>query len=314
MTTSEADMHTEARSSRPSARLVAVARAAGLGLAYAASLTALALPVGVGYFAYQRWIGGQSLQEASLHLEDALLLLQAVAAALGMLAAFVWVRFLLRNVDREGDLRALGMASRPRGWARFALGAAGGAAVAGISIALAFALGDLRLGPSHWQVEGGADVAVDLIGALVAILCSVIGEELVFRGYMTWTLRRAWPAGAAVVWSAILFAGYRALMAPSSTLVLLNTLAAGVVLAGLFRLTGSLHVSIGARLGWAAVIGLVFSLPVAGSPVEGVLYSLPTAGLALGRAFGPEGSWILLALLAVGVALVTAAGLSRRAH
>jgi hypothetical protein len=69
--TSEADMPKEAIPSQPVSRLAALARATLLTLGYAATLTALALPVGVGYFSYQRWIGGRSLQETSLHLDDA---------------------------------------------------------------------------------------------------------------------------------------------------------------------------------------------------------------------------------------------------
>jgi hypothetical protein len=106
---------------------------------------------------------------------------------LGLLAAFAWVRFMQRRVDRGGDLRALGLASVPRGWVRFALGVAGGAVLAGVLVALAFAGGDLQLGPSHWRVEGGGDVAIDLIGALIVLVCALVGEELIFRGYLTWT-------------------------------------------------------------------------------------------------------------------------------
>lgn len=306
-------MPKEAIPSQPASRLAALARAALLTLGYAATLTALALPVGVGYFSYQRWIGGRSLQETSLHLEDALSLLQAVAGILGLLAAFAWVRFMQRRVDRAGDLRALGLAPVPRGWARFALGVACGAVLAGVLVTLAFAGGDLQLGPSHWRVEGGGDVAIDLIGALIVLVCALVGEELIFRGYLTWTLRSVWPAWAAVLGSAVLFAGYRALLTPSSVPGFLNALAAGVLLAVLARLTGSLHIVVGARLGWASVIGLIYSLPVGGSPIEGVLHTLASPGPATDRSFGPEGSWILFALLAIAAAVVLARSLRRRA-
>jgi len=309
--TSEAEMAKEADSPHPVSRLAAVARAAGLALAYAATVTALALPVGVGYFAYQRWIGGRTLQETSLHLEDALLLLQAVAGVLGVLAALAWVRFLQRRVDRDGDLRALGLTAIPRGWARFGLGVAGGAVTAGILVALAFAAGDLQLGPSHWLGEGAADVVIDLLGALIAILCAVVGEELVFRGYVQWILRRAWPAWAAVLGSAVLFVGFRALLVSPSIPWLLNALAAGLLLAGLVRLTGSLHVSLGARMGWASVIGLVYSLPVGGSAVEGALSTLRSPGPAMDQSLGPEASWILLPLLGTAAVVILARSLRR---
>lgn len=301
--TSEPEMQSRPGDSHAPSRFAALTRAAALGIGFTATLTALALPIGVGYLAYQRWIGGHSLQEASLHLEDTLLLLQAVAAILAMAGAFVWVRFFLVRIDRQGDLRRLGWMRIPRGWAGLGLGALGGGLLAGIPVAVALVAGQLSFGTSHGSLEGGRDVIVDALGSLVVLASLVVGEELVFRGYMPWTMRRAWREELAILLPALLFAGYRVVLAPASWAVFLNALAAGVLLGLLARLTGSLHVSVGARLGWAIVVGVVLSLPVGGAPVEGILHSLPTPGLALDKAFGPEGSWLLLPLLVIGVVL-----------
>jgi membrane protease YdiL (CAAX protease family) len=311
--TNKAEMQDKAGRSAPSSRLPALVRAIALGVAFTATLTALAVPIGVAYLAYQRWIGGHSLQEASLHLEDALLLLQAVTAVLAMAGAFVWVRFFQSRIDRQGDLRGLGWTRIPRGWASLGLGALGGALLAGVPVGLALAAGELTFGTSHWALEGGTDVIADALGSLVVIASLVVGEELVFRGYMPWTMRRGgWSEGLTTLLPALLFALYRSVLAPASLAVFLNALAAGALLGLLARLTGSLHVSIGARLGWALVVGVVLSLPVGGAPVEGILHSLPTPGLALDKAFGPEGSWLLLMLLLVGVALAQMITSTRR--
>jgi membrane protease YdiL (CAAX protease family) len=305
--TSEAEIQAVAGHSAPSSRLAALGRTLALGIAFTATLTALAVPMGVTYLAYQRCIGGHSLQEASLHLEDALLLLHALASVLAMAGAFVWVGVFLRRIDRQGDLRGLGWRRIPHGWTGFGLGVLGGALLAGIPVVLALAAGDLTFGASHASLEGGADVLLDALGSAIVIGSLVVGEELVFRGYMPWTLRRGrWPEELTTLLPALLFALYRVVLAPASLAVFLNALAAGVLLGLLARLTGSLHVPVGARLGWAIVVGVVLSLPVGGAPVEGILHSLPTPGLALDKAFGPEGSWLLLLLLLLVLGVVLA--------
>jgi membrane protease YdiL (CAAX protease family) len=285
-----------------SAKNGAMARAVGLGLAFAATVTSLALPIGVGYIVYQRWIAGHSLQEASLHLEDALLLLQAVASLLVLAAAFAWVAIFQRRLDRQGDFRALGFGRAPRNWLMLGAGVLGGVLSAAVPIGLALASGELAFGASHAALEGAGDVVLDALGSAVILAGLIVAEELVFRGYMMWTLDRAgWPVVPSILIPALLFSLYRLVLAPASWAAYLNVLAAGILLGLLTRRTRSLPVAIGARLGWALSIGMLFSMPVGGSPVEGILTSVPVPGLALDRAFGPEGSWLLLLLLVVGI-------------
>ena len=294
-------------------RLAALGRAAALGLAFTATLTALALPIGVGYVAYERWIAGHSLQEASLHLEDALMFLQSAASLLALAGAVAWVTLFLRRVDRQGDLRTVGLARRPRGWLQFGIAFTGGVLFAAIPIGLALALGELSFDASHWSLEGGSDVVVDALGTMIIITGMAAAEELVFRGYMPWTLGRSgWSDELSTLLPALLFAVYRIVLNPASWAVFLNAIAGGALLGLLTRLTRSLHVAIGARLGWAIVVGTVFSLPVGGAPMEGILHSLSTPRLAWGNACGPEGSWVILPLLATGVAVAQVVSFLRR--
>ena len=289
-------------------------RAVGIGLAFTATLTSMALPIGIAYVAYQRWIAGRTLQEASLHLEDALLLLQAVASLLALAAAFAWVAFFQRRFDRQGSVRALGFGPVRRGWLSLGAAVIGGALFAAIPIALALAVGELAFGASHAALEGTGDVILDALGSAVILAGLIIAEELVFRGYMPWTLERSgWTSLSATIMPALLFTGYRLLLAPASWAVFLNILAASVLLGILTRRTRSLHVAIGTRLGWALTIGTVFSFPAGGSHVEGILHTLPVPGLALDRAFGPEGSWLALPLLLLGIVVTLAVGRRRPA-
>jgi len=294
-------------------RLAALIRAAALGLAFTATLTSLALPLGVAHIAYQRWILGHSLQEASLHLEDAMLLLQGAGSLLVLAGAVAWVTLFLRRGDRQGDLRTVGLAPRVRGWRWFGAAFAGGMLLAAIPIGLALAFGQLSFGTSHASLEGVGDVIGDALGSVVMIASLILAEELVFRGYMPWTLRRSgWTEELAALFPALLFAIYRTVLAPSSSASFLNAFAAGVLLGLLTQRTRSLHVTMGARLGWALVLGTVFSLPVGGAPVEGILHSLPVPGLAMDNAYGPEGSWLITALLAIGIALAQWVTMPRR--
>ena len=290
-------------------------RAVGIGLAFTATLTSLGLPIGIAYVAYQRWIAGRTLQEASLHLEDALLLLQVVASLLVLAAAFAWIAFFQRRFDRQGDLRAIGFGRVRRGWLSLGAALLGGMLFAAIPIGLALASGELSFGASHAALEGTGDVILDALGSALFLAGLIVAEELVFRGYMPWTLERSgWPALAATIAPALLFAGYRLLLAPASWAVFLNVLAAAVLLGMLTRRTRSLHAAIGARLGWALIIGTVFSFPAGGSRVEGILHSLPVPGLALDRAFGPEGSWLALPLLLLGIVITQVVGRRRPAQ
>jgi membrane protease YdiL (CAAX protease family) len=288
-----------------SARTGSLLRALALGALFAATVVALALPIGFGYIAYQRWIAGHSLQEATLHLEDALLLLQAIASLLALGAALAWIAFFQRRIDRQGDLRAIGFGRVAGGGLMLGAGALAGLLLAAIPIGLGLAAGQLTIGASHAAAEGIGDVFLDAFGAAVIAVGLIIAEELVFRGYVPWTLDRGgWPAAASILVPAFFFALYRLILAPASWAVFLNALAASIVLGLLTRRVRSLNVAIAARLAWALVIGVVFSLPMGGSPVEGIVHTIPSPGLVLDGLAGPEGSWLLLPvfLLAIGLA------------
>jgi hypothetical protein len=237
-------------------------------------------------------------------LEDALMFLQCAASLLAVAAAMAWIRLFLRRLDREGNLGAVGLARSPRGWLQLGMAFAGGALLAAIPIGLALALGELGVDASHWSLEGGWDVVVDALGILVIVTAMAVAEELVFRGYMPWTLDRGgWPKGLTILFPALLFGVYRIALTPVSWAIFLNAAAAGVLLGVLTRLTRSLHVAIGARIGWAILVGVVFSLPVSGTPMEGILHSVSAPGVAWNYPYGPEGSWITFLFLAVAVPL-----------
>lgn len=289
---------------------MALARSALVVLAFGLSVVAISLPVGVGFFLILRGVLGFDLQSVSLHLEDSLLLLHAVAAALTLLAGFALVALAQRWLDRQGRLADLGLA-RPGKNSKWIVSAAViSAALAGLVVAAEFAAGRIVVQPSHWVAEGWGDVVLDLIGYAVVLACMAVGEELIFRGYLRWTLTARFSSPAALVLSAIFFAAFRAFAPFASLSSVVGALIAGLVLGGLALLTGSLWVPIAAHLGWVVVEGLVFSLPVAGMPVEGLIDLRATGGLISGGNFGPDAG--LAGLVAFVAAALLVWSLARR--
>lgn len=286
------------------ARLRAVGRAAWLVLAYAMTAVAIAIPVGVGFFLYHAVIQQRELREIPLHMEDTLLYLQAIAAGLGLAGAFAWVGAFLRWIDRQGrfsDLRLTWHAGTGR---RLAVGVLGGLLLGVIVLAGGIVTGTLRLSGYHWQTEPGADTLIDLLGYFAILLATILGEELVFRGYVRWTLARAFKPGVAALGSSFAFAVMRAFSPHADVLSFLNSVLVGILLCLLVAWAGSLWASIAARLTWALLVGYAFSLPLASSPIEGLVNSLALPGLALGRRFGPEGGALLLVLLSATLLLL----------
>ena len=280
-------------------RLRAVGRALSLCAAYATTTIAVSLPIGVGFFVYHAVFEAQEPREIPLHMEDALLYLQVIAAVLGMAAAFAWVGAFLRWIDRQGRLADLRLTWKPGAGRRLGIGIVAAALLAGLVLGGAYLTGQLRAAGFHWQAEGGTDTLVDLVGYSLILLATILGEELVFRGYARWTLQRAFKPGYAVLGSALAFALMRAFAPHATLLAFLNSLLAGILLSLLAAWAGSLWATIAARLTWALLVGYVFSLPLAASPIEGLVATLVHPGFAMDARFGPEGSALLLCLLAV---------------
>ena len=129
-------------------------------------------------------------------------------------------------------------------------------------------------------------------------------EELVFRGLLMRLLWEAFGLPAALAISSATF-GLAHLLNPQHSLMgaLSIIVEAGIVLGGLFALTGRLWASIGAHAGWNFTQGYVFGADVSGLNRGGHwLHAVPADGaswLMTGGDFGPEAS---LAAVAIGTA------------
>lgn len=130
-------------------------------------------------------------------------------------------------------------------------------------------------------------------------------EELVLRGGFYGSLRRAIsPAAASIVSSglfALAHAGNPGFTAASGA----NTFLAGVLLCALFERTGSLWAPTWVHGVWNFAIGGLLSLPVSGIEIFRLFNARLTGPTAwTGGIYGPEGSWVLVPMLAIGIALM----------
>ena len=167
---------------------------------------------------------------------------------------------------------------------------AGGFLIGGVAIALPILVliipGWLRYTPVAIEPAGHPLLRLTLL-----LLPAAFAEELLMRGYLFTVLRDAWNWSAAVAVTSIAF-GLLHLWndgadARSVALVML----AGVFLATVRIITGSLYAAWAAHFAWNWVMAVVFHAPVSGYAFETPAYRYVDAGpdWATGGTWGPEG-------------------------
>lgn len=175
--------------------------------------------------------------------------------------------------------------------------------LAGLVVPLGLLVRGVTLQPGH--ASAGAVVA-----SLLVMAAGALGEEVLFRGYILANLEEEWGMPAAVLGSAVLFAGARLLNPHTGLWAFAGSLALGVALAVVVVAFRSLWLATGYHAAWNVVAGPLFGLPVSGLAAGG-LWSLadtsPVPAWLSGGDFGPAASLPLLALhllVAAGVLLL----------
>ena len=147
---------------------------------------------------------------------------------------------------------------------------------------------------------------------------SVVGltEELIARAVVFRLLMRAFGAWPALIGSALLFgAAHLGNPNASATSAAATAVEAGLMLAGVYLLTGRLWMSVGVHIAWNLMQGSVFGARVSGMEETGSLFtSHPVPGAPdwiSGGVFGPEAS---VSAVIVGLAVfgATLAATARR--
>ncbi len=260
------------------------------------------------WYTFRRWVEAMA---GFFPLEGDRLLLSRVACLPFVVG---YALFFSRWIDRRPPA-ALGL-----GWPRTS--AAGRPPIARQAVMLSLAtLAFLALWLGGAEIEGrfsilgwspavapGGFEAHDLGGLVLLFGAFLIQgglEELILRGGFYGLLRRALsPATAAIVSSGLFALAHTG--NPGFTLAGgINTFLAGVLLCALFERTGSLWAPTWVHGIWNFAIGGLLSLPVSGIEIFRLFNARLTGPEAwTGGSYGPEGSWVLVPMLIIAIALM----------
>lgn len=197
---------------------------------------------------------------------------------------------------------------------RLVLGGIGGAALAGLPIAVLFALGVYEL-----VLFRGFSPA--LLGAAGVIGIAAVLEELAYRCLLFRMLERAWGTGVALAVQAVVFALMHLANveqggAGDVTAMLVSVTLLGLLWAGLFVLTRNLWVVAANHAAWNFTI-LLSGLPLSGIEDWRALAPIESRHAGpdwlTGGMFGPESSLLVMVSIAVAASLLLRAARRRGA-
>ncbi len=151
----------------------------------------------------------------------------------------------------------------------------------------------LATGWLRWDPEPGGSAAwmIFALSTLALLAPAALFEELLFRGYPFAVLREAVGWKATVVVTSALFALLHFQNPGAGALPLLVVFLAGLWLAAVLLLTGSLFAAWLAHLAWNWTLVGILHAPVSGFRMEVPSYRMRAAGpdWATGGMWGPEG-------------------------
>jgi uncharacterized protein len=175
----------------------------------------------------------------------------------------------------------------------------GGAAIA-LPITILILVGWLRLTPVTAAPWGHP-----IVRMTVLFLPAAFAEELLTRGYLLTVLRDAWNWPVAVAITSIAFGLLHLQNAGADVQSVALVTLAGVFLATIRIVTGSLYAAWSAHFAWNWVMAAVFHASVSGYAFEAPAYRYVDAGpdWATGGVWGPEGG------IPAGVFMIGATGL-----
>ncbi len=217
--------------------------------------------------------------------------------------------FMMEGVEHK-PLAALGLPVDRLVPSSFGRGALLGVSLMGLVVLVMVASGALA-----WAREpssAGRAVAAFLeLSAFLAV--AAFAEELLLRGYPLQVIAEAFGGPAAVLLTAVVFAGLHALNPHVSPLALVNIALAGILLGAALWRTMSLWFVTGVHFGWNWMMGVAADLPVSGVDDAVPGFSLDTPGIEpvlrgssslTGGSFGPEASWVVTGVTLAGIVWV----------
>lgn len=211
-------------------------------------------------------------------------------------------RFSIRFTDRR-KWNESGLLMNQKWLTEFLQGTAIGFTVLMLIFITEYLTGGLRIIGFGWAGGNSGIWFVPVIIIFVQMLSVGFYEEIILRGYIMRNMHEGIQfagidnrisIGIAVILSSSLFSLLHALNPNVTTLALLNILAAGVMLAVPFILTGRLALSVGIHFSWNFFMSAVFGFNVSGLNVRNSVIRIEQLGpdIWTGGPFGPEGGLI----------------------
>jgi uncharacterized protein len=154
-----------------------------------------------------------------------------------------------------------------------------------------------------WLPLGASGLALVLAG----LLSSALLDEIIFRGYLYSTLREKFSWVHAAGLTNLLYLTFNATSPEAGAQALINVFLLGLVLAGLRERTGSLAAGTIFQTVWNLMLGTIFSMRLSGFDfprLEDV--RLKGDSQLSGGDYGPEGGWLVTAVLVLGLAAIVA--------
>ena len=224
-----------------------------------------------------------------------------VRPSLECCAVLFATRYAAFTIDGKGwESVALGGAAWTPRW--LLLGALAGSVAIAVPTGVLIALGDLTFVP-----DASGETLRTVLLSVAVLAPAALTEELLMRGYPFAVLSETWGWPVAMGITSIVF-GLLHLGNPGATpIAIANVMAAGVFLAGVRIVTGSLAAAWAAHFAWNWTMSAGFHTAVSGLPFGTPRYRLVDTGpdWLSGGAWGPEGGVVA----AVGM-IGTFAGLS----
>lgn len=215
-------------------------------------------------------------------------------ARLGLLYAALVTTFLLMSwlllASFDGrPFRSLGLWFYRGASREFVVGWGAGAVLMGSVVLMMTAAGSLV-----YHAFAPEELGAVLLWATLLLVASA-GEEIAFRGYGMQRLIEAVGAPAGVLIFSMLFALAHMGNPSSTTVSMVNTFLAGVLLSLAYLKTHALWLPIGLHWSWNFMMGQVFSLPISGLNFAPRLFKAEVSGpdWLSGGSYGPEGSIVL---------------------
>jgi uncharacterized protein len=224
-----------------------------------------------------------------------------VSATMATFAAAAVANAVALRIYERGRLSDIGLGWESGSGANLALGLAGGAGTAILTLGLPLITGLAELAPNpEYPLNWGSLVFVSVV-----LLFGAVGEELLFRGYGFQVLMAAMGPYATILPVSVLFGMAHSNNQNVTGLGLTNTILWGVVFGVAFLRSGDLWLPIGLHYGWNVVLPL-FGVNLSGFTMgmTGRAMKWNVGALWSGGSYGPEAGLIAtLALIPLGVFL-----------